>query len=119
MVEISEKFLWRKIEWQLELWNSKLRSFLLGEDSWENYLKNGNKEENTFIEILEQLKERNPKIAQILTTNYENTKIFALKLIEMRKKGFSLLEIGEKYKEYEEKYCMPFKKFLQEMQSNS
>lgn len=116
MVATTEKFLWRKLEWQLELWNSKLRSFLLGEDSWENYLKGGSKEENIFLEILKKLKEHNPEIAQTLTTNYENIKIFALKLIDMRKKGFSLLEISERYKEYEEKYCLPFKKFLQEKQ---
>ncbi|MCS6795825.1 MAG: hypothetical protein RMJ97_09015 [Raineya sp.] len=115
MIAKSSKLLWKKLEWQLELWNSKLRSFLLGELKWENYLKEGSKEEQTFLQILEDLQEVNPQVVKVLTTNYENIKLYALNLIEMRKKGCTLLEIGEKYKEYEEKYCLPFKRFLQEM----
>lgn len=107
----TARFTWQKLKWQFEIWNSKLRSFLLGDEIFEKYLQENSKEEQVFWQIVEELQDEN--LTKKMLKHYENIKTAAMKLIEMKKKGYSFLEMGKVYKKYEEQYCLPFKQWLE------
>jgi hypothetical protein len=102
---------YNKLTLQLDLWNSKLRSYLLGDLQYESYLLENSKEEQIFNEHMQKLKEEG-FYDDTIDYYYRNIKKNAEELINLKKQGKSLLEIAKNYKMYEENYCLPLKNIL-------
>jgi len=100
-----------KLTLQLDLWNSKLRSYLLGNTKYEDYLLEDSKEEKVFVEYLQILREKG-FYDENFDKYYKAIKNKASELIEIKKRNSSLLEIAEIYKIYEQDYCLPMKSIL-------
>ncbi len=100
-----------KLTLQLDLWNSKLRSYLLGDLKYEDYLLQNSKEEQIFNDCMQKLCEEG-YCDEAIGKYYKAIKAKATELIEMKKKNTPLLEIAKVYKLYEQEYCLPLKNML-------
>ncbi len=100
-----------KLTLQLDLWNSKLRSYLLGDLKYEDYLLQNSKEEQIFNECMQKIYEEG-YFDETIDKYYRAIKAKATELIEMKKKNTPLLEIAKVYKLYEQEYCLPLKNML-------
>lgn len=74
-----------KLTLQLDLWNSKLRSYLLGDLKYEDYLLQNSKEEKIFNEYMQKLFEEG-FYDENIEKYYKATKNKATELIEIKKK---------------------------------
>ncbi|GAB4127218.1 MAG: hypothetical protein OHK0045_12200 [Raineya sp.] len=97
-----------KLTLQLDLWNSKLRSYLLGDLKYEDYLLENSKEEKIFADCIHKLYQEG-FYDESIDRYYQQIKQKAAELIAMKKANKGLLEIAKHYKIYEENYCIPLK----------